>query len=119
MGDFSKVKRQPPAERMTIKGETFVLLGHNPKTDIWVYGRTYGHRVNNIKKCIEVIKPVYRVQDGERIPTYPSDENFGSCGYCCNSNDCWLREKLAFWLENGLERFVPPTVRPRNARICP
>lgn len=112
MRDFSKVKYQPLSERMTIRGEFFVLLKHNPETDIWVYERTYGHKIGNVKKCIEVIKPVYRLQDGERIPTYPCSEQFGPHGYCLDSNDYRLKEKLEFYLSCGLKHFTPPTGRP-------
>lgn len=112
MKDLSKIRKQPLSERMTIKGGFFTLLKHNPETDIWVYERTYGHKTGNVKKCIEVIKPVYRNYDGERVPTYPGDERFGPYGYCLNSNDYWLEEKLDFYLSNGLKRFVPPKKNP-------
>ena len=72
------------------------------------YERTYGQKFGNIKKCIEVIKPVYCKYDGERVPTYPSDEQFGPYGYCCNINDYWLKEKIDFWLKNGLQHFTAP-----------
>lgn len=96
-------------DRFNIKKDEFVLLKHNPETDVWVYERTYGHRVKNIKKCIEVVKPVWKEQDGERIPIYPKPSQFGEYGYCLNSNDYWLKEKLEFYLANGIRRFVPPT----------
>lgn len=111
MIDFSKFRKQRLSENMVIKGEEFRLLQHNPETDIWVYERTYGQRIGNIKKCIEVIKPVYYTYDGERVPTYPSDEQFGSYGYCCNIKDYWLKEKIDFWLKNGLKHFTSPKKR--------
>ena len=111
MKDLSKVRKQRLSEYMKIKGEEFRLLQHNPETDIWVYERTYGHKIGNIKKCIEVIKPVYRKYDGERVPTYPSDEQFGPYGYCCNIKDYWLKEKIDFWLKNGLQHFTPPKTK--------
>lgn len=111
MIDFSKFRKQRLSENMVIKGEEFRLLQHNPETDIWVYERTYGQKIGNIKKCIEVIKPVYRTYNGERVPTYPSDEQFGSYGYCCNIKDYWLKEKIDFWLKNGLKHFTSPKKR--------
>lgn len=99
-------------DRFNIKKDEFVLLKHNPETDVWVYERTYGHRVKNIKKCIEVVKPVWRERDGERIPIYPATSQFGEYGYCLNSNDYWLKEKLEFYLANGLKHFTPPVKRP-------
>lgn len=107
---------------MTIKGETFRLLQYFPSTDIYVYERTYGKKNIGIHKCIEVIRPVYVKQDGQRIPTYPCSEQFGSYGYCCNINDYWLKEKIAFWGENGLQHFVPPkdrTVKPHRSLTIP
>lgn len=67
--NFKNVRKQRLSERMTIKGEEFKLLRHNPETDVWVYERTYGQKTGDIKKCIEVIKPVYYKYDGERVPT--------------------------------------------------
>ena len=104
--NFATVRRQGLSERMTIKGEEFKLLRHNPETDIWVYERTYGQKSGNIKKCIEVIKPVYYKYDGVRTPTYPRDEQFGQYGYCCNVNDYNLQEKIEFWLANGLQSYT-------------
>lgn len=100
--NFKNVRRQGLSERMTIKGEEFKLLHYNPETDVWVYERTYGQKTGNIKKCIEVIKPVYFNYDGVRTPTYPRDEQFGQYGYCCSINDRYLQEKINFWLANGL-----------------
>ena len=104
--NFKNVRKQRLSERMTIRGEEFKLLRHNPETDIWVYERTYGQKSGNIKKCIEVIKPKYFKYDGVRVPTYPCDEQFGQYGYCCSINDRYLQEKINFWLANGLQRYT-------------
>ena len=37
--NYSKAREL--ASEMTIKGEEFKLLQHNPETDVWVYERTY------------------------------------------------------------------------------
>lgn len=104
--NFKNVRKQRLSERMTIKGEEFKLLQHNPTTDVWVYERTYGQKSGNVKKCIEVIKPVYYKYDGERVPTYPRDEQFGQYGYCCNIKDYNLQDKINFWLQNGLQSYT-------------
>ena len=98
-----EVKRLAP--EMTIGKENFVLLRHNPTTDVYVYERTYGPKSNR-KKCIEVIRPVYRNYNGERIALYPADSEFGIYGYCCSINDRYLQDKINFWLANGLQRYT-------------
>lgn len=103
--NFKNVRKQRLSDSMTIKGEELKLLRHNPETDIWVYERTYGQKTGDIKKCIEVIKPVYCKYDGERVPTYPCDEQFGTYGYCLNIKDYKLQDKIEFWLANGLQRY--------------
>ena len=98
-----EVKRLAP--EMTIGKENFVLLQHNPTTDVYVYERTYGPKSNR-KKCIEVIRPVYQNYNGERIALYPSTSKFGQYGYCCNIKDYHLQDKISFWLANGLQRYT-------------
>ena len=102
--NYSKAREL--ASEMTIKGEEFKLLQHNPETDVWVYERTYGQKIGNIKKYIEVIRPFYSYINGERKALYPSDEQFGSYGYCCNIKDYKLQNKINFWLANGLQRYT-------------
>ena len=102
--NYSKAREL--ASEMTIKGEEFKLLQHNPETDVWVFERTYGQKSGNIKKCIEVIRPFYSYINGERKALYPSDEQFGSHGYCCNIKDYHLQDKINFWLKNGIVSYT-------------
>lgn len=104
--NFANLRSQGLSKEMKIRGEEFKLLRHNPETDVWVYERTYGQKSGDIKKCIEVIKPVYYKYDGVRVPTYPSDERFGKYGYCCNINDRHLQDKINFWLQNGIVSYT-------------
>ena len=105
-----KIKHKVLTKEIKTKTETFILISRNPETDIWVFERTYGPKRNR-KKCIEVIKPAYRKVNDEVLPTYPSSSMFGSYGYCCNINDYWLKEKIDFWLKNGLQHFTPPKTK--------
>ena len=93
------------APEMTIGKENFVLLRHNPTTDVYVYERTYGPKSNR-KKCIEVIRPIYQNYNDERIALYPSTSKFGQYGYCCSINDRYLQEKINFWLKNGIVSYT-------------
>lgn len=104
--NFKNVRKQRLSDSMTIKGEEFKLLRHNPETDIWVYERTYGQKTGNIKKCIEVIKPVYFKYDGVKTPTYPCNEQFCTYGYCLNIKDSKLQDKINFWLKNGIVSYA-------------
>lgn len=108
--DFSKIRKPLLSEFMIIKSEEFRLLQHNPSTDVYVYERTYGRKGHRMK-CIEVIKPAYWKVNGEVLPTYPSSSMFGSYGYCVNIKDYWLKEKINFWLKNGLQHFTPPKTK--------
>lgn len=105
-----KINHKVLAQEIKTKTETFSLIAHNPETDIWVYERTYGPKKNR-KKCIEVIKPAYRKVNGEVLPTYPSSSMFGQLGYCVNIKDYWLKERIEFWLANGLKHFTPPKTK--------
>ena len=98
-------KAKELAPEMTIGKENFVLLRHNPTTDVYVYERTYGPKRNR-KKCIEVIRPKYRNYNGERIALYPSASEFGEYGYCCNIKDYNLQDKINFWLKNGIVSYT-------------
>ena len=98
-------KAKELAPEMTIGKENFVLLRHNPTTDVYVYERTYGPKSNR-KKCIEVIRPKYRNYNGERIALYPSASEFGEYGYCCNIKDYNLQDKINFWLKNGIVSYA-------------
>lgn len=98
-------KAKELAPEMTIGKENFVLLRHNPTTDVYVYERTYGPKSNR-KKCIEAIKPYYRNINGKRMALYPSAAQFGQYGYCCNVNDYNLQDKINFWLKNGIVSYA-------------
>ena len=93
------------APEMKIGKENFVLLQYNPTTDVYVYERTYGPESNR-KKCIEVIRPFYSKINGERKALYPSTEQFGKYGYCCNIKDYKLQDKINFWLKNGIVSYT-------------
>ena len=97
--NYSEARELAP--KMTIGKENFVLLQKNPTTDVYVYERTYGPKSSR-KKCIEVIRPFYTKINGERKALYPSAEQFGKYGYCCNIKDFHLQEKINFWLKNGI-----------------
>lgn len=97
MSDFN-FKRTPLGDEMVIKGERFVKVSENKEKDIICYRREWKDCNGNINYCYEVIKPVGKDRH------YPCSEDFGTYGLCISKNDRYLKEKIDWYINNGLSK---------------
>ena len=101
MTDFN-FKRTPLTDEMVIKGERFTKVDENKELDIYCYRREWKDRNGNLNHCFEIIKPVGKDRH------YPRSEQFGVYGLCISKNDRYLKEKIQWYMKNGIgERFPP------------
>ena len=72
--------------------------GDKLSKSIICYRREWRDCNGNINYCYEVIKPVGKDRH------YPCSEDFGTYGLCISKNDRYLKEKIGWYLNNGLSK---------------
>lgn len=95
---MKEIWRTPIEDRFefNVHGGVCRRVSYNPDTNVYVYERS---------TCIEVVKPKYvRQPDGTRVGIYPSDEDFGTYGYCISSN-AWYKDQMVEFLVNNPDKW--------------
>lgn len=88
-------------------GHRFHRRSYNPDTDVYVYER-YGEDKDGGERlvCLEVVKPVYaKLLSNERVPAYPSSEQFGTYGKCVDLNR--YTDRMVDYYVNNPDKWGP------------
>lgn len=85
-------------DEVFIKRRKFVKVAENRELDVYCYRREWTDTCGNPNYCYEVVRPIGKDRH------YPGSEDFGTYGLCISNNDRYLKEKIDWYLNNGLSK---------------
>ena len=85
-------------DEVFIKRRKFVKVAENRELDVYCYRREWMDTCGNPNYCYEVVRPIGKDRH------YPGSEDFGTYGLCISKNDRYLKDKIDWYLNNGLSK---------------